>query len=464
MLDQMVRDYTESIREAESAVAQTIGNLRMIEDDHREDVQAAGDWGRKALAASQKADEYRNAGNTPNADKFDALARVALQRQMQSESEAKGAEPTIASQTEVVEKLKQGLDTMRGKLQQLSSKRDELNARAEDGAGAVAGAGRDEEHRHHGPDQRGQPLRAEDPPRGGPCARRRGAAGVQPRRPVRGARGPRRADRGGGAPRRAEVRRIRAEAGHVRRVALDRIHGRRPPGRRPSSSAREFRLRGSGSPCHDHHRNHRRRTHRQPARPPLHLHRPRRRHRNSRGPETLTDLIDELGEHARAATVEEVAEAGEIVVVTIPLKSIDSVPVAPLAGKVVIDTDNYYPERDGHIAELDDETTTTAEMLQRHLPESKVVKAFNHIYAADLTEHGTPAGTPDRRALVIAGDDAEAKATVTSILDSFGYDTVDAGPLAEGWRIQRDTPGYGPRLDADGLRQALAEAKRYRDM
>jgi phage shock protein A len=129
MLDQMVRDYTESIREAESAVAQTIGNLRMIEEDHREDVQAAEDWGRKALAASQKADEYRNAGNTPNADKFDALARVALQRQMQSESEAKGAEPTIASQTEVVEKLKQGLDTMRGKLQQLSSKRDELNAR-----------------------------------------------------------------------------------------------------------------------------------------------------------------------------------------------------------------------------------------------------------------------------------------------------------------------------------------------
>jgi predicted dinucleotide-binding enzyme len=173
---------------------------------------------------------------------------------------------------------------------------------------------------------------------------------------------------------------------------------------------------------------------------------------NSRGPETLTDLIAELGEHARAATVQEVAEAGEIVVVTIPLKNIDSVPVAQLAGKVVIDTDNYYPERDGHIAELDDETTTTAEMLQRH------------IHAADLVEHGQPAGTPGRRALVIAGDDAEAKATVTSIIDSFGYDVVDAGPLAEGWRIQRDTPGYGPRLDSDGLRTALAEAKRYRDM
>jgi predicted dinucleotide-binding enzyme len=185
---------------------------------------------------------------------------------------------------------------------------------------------------------------------------------------------------------------------------------------------------------------------------------------NSRGPETLTDLIDELGDRARAATVQEVAEAGEIVVVTIPLKNIDTVPVAPLAGKVVIDTDNYYPERDGHIAELDDETTTTAEMLQSRLPESKVVKAFNHIYAADLVEHGQPAGTPGRRALVIAGDDAEAKATVASIIDSFGYDVVDAGALAEGWRIQRDTPGYGPRLDADGLRTALAEAKRYRDM
>jgi predicted dinucleotide-binding enzyme len=185
---------------------------------------------------------------------------------------------------------------------------------------------------------------------------------------------------------------------------------------------------------------------------------------NSRGPETLADLIDELGDHARAATVEEVADAGEIVVVTIPLKAIDTVPVAPLAGKIVIDTDNYYPERDGHIAELDDETTTTAEMLQRRLPQSKVVKAFNHIYAADLVTDGSAAGTPGRRALVIAGDDAEAKATVTGIIDAFGYDVVDAGPLAEGWRIQRDTPGYGPALDADGLRAALAEAKRYRDM
>ena len=106
----------------------------------------------------------------------------------------------------------------------------------------------------------------------------------------------------------------------------------------------------------------------------------------------------------------------------------------------MIDTNNYYPQRDGHIPELDNESTTTAELLQAHLPASKVVKAFNHIYAAELTTHGQPRGTPNRRALVIAGDDHEAKATVTHLLDQFGFDTVDAGPLKEGWRIQRDTP------------------------
>jgi predicted dinucleotide-binding enzyme len=145
------------------------------------------------------------------------------------------------------------------------------------------------------------------------------------------------------------------------------------------------------------------------------------------------------------------------------LKNIRSVPIAPLAGKVVIDTNNYYPQRDGHIPELDSESTTTSELLQAHLPASKVVKAFNHIYAADLTTHGQPAGTPNRRALVIAGDDAAAKAEVSRLLDEFGFDTVDAGPLKEGWRIQRDTPGYGPRRNADELRRDLAAAKRYAD-
>jgi len=130
MLDQMVRDYTNSIAEAESAVAQTIGNLRLLEQDHREDVEAAADWGRKALAASSKADELRAGGNGGDADKFDNLAKIALGKQLSAENEAKDAEPTIASQTDVVEKLKKGLDAMRGKLNELTSKRDELIARA----------------------------------------------------------------------------------------------------------------------------------------------------------------------------------------------------------------------------------------------------------------------------------------------------------------------------------------------
>ena len=185
---------------------------------------------------------------------------------------------------------------------------------------------------------------------------------------------------------------------------------------------------------------------------------------NSRGPETLADLVAELGENARAATPVEAAQAGDLVVVSVPLRNYRAIPVAPLAGKVVIDTNNYYPERDGQIPELDNESTTTAELLQAHLPTSKVVKGFNHIYAAQLTTDGRPAGTTSRRALVIAGDDESAKAAVTKLLDDFGFDAVDAGSLAEGWRIQRDTPGYGPRRNAAELRQDLAAAKRYRDM
>ena len=184
---------------------------------------------------------------------------------------------------------------------------------------------------------------------------------------------------------------------------------------------------------------------------------------NSRGPATLATLVAELGPNARAATAADAARAGDIVVVTVPLKNYRDVPVEPLNGKTVIDTNNYYPQRDGHIPELDDESTTTAELLQAHLPKSNVVKAFNHIYAAQLTTDGRPAGTEGRRALVIAGDDRDAKSTVTDLLDQFGFDTVDAGPLKEGWRIQRDTPGYGPRRTADALRRDLAAAKRYAD-
>lgn len=130
MLDQLVRDYTNSIAEAESAVAQTIGNLRLMEQDHAEDIEAAADWGRKALAASAKGDELRAAGNAADADKFDKLAKMAIGKQITAENEAKTAEPTIASQNDVVDKLKTGLEGMRGKLGELTSKRDELVARA----------------------------------------------------------------------------------------------------------------------------------------------------------------------------------------------------------------------------------------------------------------------------------------------------------------------------------------------
>lgn len=130
MLDQLVRDYTNNIADAEGAIAETIGNLRLLERDHQEDVQAANEWGRKALAASGKADELRQLGNTADADKFDSLAKIALQRQISSEREAKASEPQIAAQTEVVDKLKGGLNGMKQKLEELKAKRNELLARA----------------------------------------------------------------------------------------------------------------------------------------------------------------------------------------------------------------------------------------------------------------------------------------------------------------------------------------------
>ena len=181
---------------------------------------------------------------------------------------------------------------------------------------------------------------------------------------------------------------------------------------------------------------------------------------NSRGPETLADLVARLGERARAATATEAAEAGEWVVVTVPLKALGDIPAAPLAGKIVLDTNNYYFERDGHIAELDEKRTTTSEMAQRHLADSKVAKAFNHIMARDINTDGSPAGTPDRRALATASDHPEALALVTAVYDAFGFDTVDIGSLAETWRVERDQPAYVVRQNADELRANLARAER----
>ena len=181
---------------------------------------------------------------------------------------------------------------------------------------------------------------------------------------------------------------------------------------------------------------------------------------NSRGPETLAALVAELGPHARAATVEEAARAGDIVVVTIPLRAIGSLPSGAFAGKVVIDTNNYYAARDGVIASLEDGSETVSGLLQRQLPEARVVKAFNHIPAPDLTSDPRPPGEPGRRALAIAGDDDAAKALVARLLDVFGFDVVDLGPLAEGWRFERGMPAYGPHLTAAGLRSAAAVATR----
>jgi predicted dinucleotide-binding enzyme len=198
---------------------------------------------------------------------------------------------------------------------------------------------------------------------------------------------------------------------------------------------------------------------------------------NSRGPETLADLVTELGPGARAATAAEAAKAGDVVVVTIPLKNYRDIPVDELAGKVVIDTLNYYPQRDGVVPELEDESTTTSELLQALAPDATVVKGFNNIYFEPLRALARPAGSPERSALAIAGDDADAKATVTRLFDEIGYDTLDLGPLAEGWRTQRDTAAYavmyaadptdwskGPApVDASVLADRAAAAKRYRD-
>jgi 8-hydroxy-5-deazaflavin:NADPH oxidoreductase len=200
---------------------------------------------------------------------------------------------------------------------------------------------------------------------------------------------------------------------------------------------------------------------------------------NSRGPETLADLVDSLGPQARAATAADAAAAGDIVVVTVPLKAYRQVPVDPLRGKVVIDTNNYYPDRDGHIAELDDESTTVSELLQQHLPESRVVKAFNNIYVTHLASLPRPAGHEERSVLPVAGDDAAAKQSVTEFIDSIGYDAYDVGPLSEGWRYQRDTAAYvqpyavpgskyptwpARHVTAEMLKEKLDAAVRYRDM
>ena len=192
---------------------------------------------------------------------------------------------------------------------------------------------------------------------------------------------------------------------------------------------------------------------------------------NSRGPETLQDLVAELGPLATAATAGQASEAGDLVVVAIPVKAIGDVPAKRLAGKPVLDTGNYYPQRDGRIEVIDTGALTSSSLLQRYLPDAHVVKVFNNIYYRHLASLADPSGAPDRTSLPIAGDDAAAKAAVTAYLDSIGYDTVDAGTLADSWHQEPDTPVYGApygpfssetgrRASAETIRTALAAAHR----
>jgi 8-hydroxy-5-deazaflavin:NADPH oxidoreductase len=193
---------------------------------------------------------------------------------------------------------------------------------------------------------------------------------------------------------------------------------------------------------------------------------------NSRGPETLRDLTSDLGPLARAATPREAAAAGEIVLVSLlPLGAYRKLSGVPLAGKVVMDTGNYYPERDGQIPELDSKSMTDSEYLLSFLPGAQVVKVFNNIWFKHLLHLARPSGAADRSALPIAGDSATAKAVVSRFVDSIGYETVDAGLLADGWRQQPRTPVYvtpygslddeeGTPAGAEVIRSALDAATR----
>jgi predicted dinucleotide-binding enzyme len=192
---------------------------------------------------------------------------------------------------------------------------------------------------------------------------------------------------------------------------------------------------------------------------------------NSRGPETLRELAAELGPRARAAAREEAAEAGDIVLVSVPVKAYTKLAGAPLAGKAVLDTGNYYPARDGQIPEIDNGTFFDSEYLQEQLTGAEVVKVFNNIFFRHLLNLARPAGAADRSYLPIAGDSATAKGAVIEFLDSIGYGTIDSGLLADGWRQLPGTPVYGAPYGsfddekgtpagADVIRAALAAATR----
>ena len=181
---------------------------------------------------------------------------------------------------------------------------------------------------------------------------------------------------------------------------------------------------------------------------------------NSQGPETLAGLVQELGPHATAAAPAEAAAQGDFAVVAIPLPAVDQVPVGPLAGKVVIATINYFPGRAGHIAEIDNGTTTAPGLLQAHLPKSHVVRAFSMIDAADMSDDGHPEGDPKRRALALSGDDADAKKLVADLYNEFGFDALDIGGTDESWRVDAGQKAFVTHQNLAELKENVANAKR----
>jgi predicted dinucleotide-binding enzyme len=180
---------------------------------------------------------------------------------------------------------------------------------------------------------------------------------------------------------------------------------------------------------------------------------------NSRGPETLTDVADKTG--AKAVSVIEAANSGEIIIVTIPQIAITKLPFDLFAGVpdnvVIVDTGNYYPARDGQISDIDEgkvESVWVSEQLKR-----PVVKAFNNISSVSLAEKGLPKGAPNRISLSVAGDYSEARARVLALVDEIGFDPLDAGSLSESWRQQPGTPAYCQDLDKNMLKEALGSAE-----
>ena len=181
---------------------------------------------------------------------------------------------------------------------------------------------------------------------------------------------------------------------------------------------------------------------------------------NSQGPGSLAALVRSLGPHASAGTPAQAAAAAHIAIVAIPVTTIDQVPVEPLAGKVVIATINYFPQRDGPIPEIDSGKTTVPGLLQAHLPASRVVRAFSMLDAADMSQDGHPAGDPKRRALALAGDDPAARDLVARLYDEFGFDPVDLGGLGESWRVDPGQAAFVTHQNIAELRANAANAER----